>query len=245
VIIFGLLAISAYAAVKGIETRARIGQIIVWLIFIPLIFVLVLVSIDVDFSNILPAGEAAPMDMAKGGFYCLSAFSGLELMLLISPYLNRHDKIKGRVGLAVGLSGALLCAITLITISRFGAVNILNIKWPVLEMTDAIDLPATFIERQEVIIMSLWMLSAFAGVNAGLFFGQTLAAEIFKKGREIYYLAGVVIFSFIVCFFIEDVGAVYKIMYFNFLYLGSAYMLIIPLLLNLAAKIRGYEYGGK
>ena len=243
VIILGLLVISAYAAAKGIETRARIGQIIIWLIFIPLVFVLVLVSADVDFTNLLPIGEAAPVQIVRGGFYCLSAFSGLEAILLISPYLKRHKRVTSRSVVAVAISGVLLCAITLITISRFGSIDIIGHEWPVLEMMDAIDLPGTFIERQEAIIMSLWMLSSFATVNAGLFFGGVAAHAVFKKGKWCHYLAALVVLSFTVCFFIKDIHLVYKIMDFNFLYLGTAYMFVIPLVLNLAAKLRGCKYG--
>ena len=242
VIIICLLVVSAYAAAKGIETRARIGQIVIWLIFVPLIFVLILVSADVDFTNILPVGEASPLKIAQGGFMCLSAFSGLEFILLISPYLNSHSKAPSRAVTAIALTGILMCIITVITISRFGASNIVNQQWPVLEMMDAIDLPGTFIERQEAIIMSLWILSSFAGVNAGLFFGGVAAQAIFKSGKWGYYLAAFVLISFTASIFIKDISVVYEIIDFNFTYLGTAYMLVIPLVLNLIAWLRGYRY---
>ena len=239
VIIAGLLVISAYAALKGIETRARIGQIIIWFIFIPLIFVLILVSSDVDFTNILPVGESAPAKIVEGGFYCVSAFSGLEFILLISPYLNKHEKAIKRSVAAVALAGVLMCIITLITISHFGANNITNQEWAVLEMMDAVDLPGTFIERQEALIMSLWILSSFAGVNAGLFFGGVVSRTIFKQGKQAYYIAAFVLISFAASVCIKDISLVYKIMDFNFTYLGAAYMFVIPLLLNLLARLRG------
>jgi len=242
VIMLCLLALSAYAAYRGIETRARIAQIIIWLIFIPLIFVLVLVSCDVDFTNILPLGRSNPYKILEGGFYCLSAFSGLEFILLLSPYLSTRGKSAGRSVSAIALMGIILCTITLITISRFGAENIKNEQWPVLEMMDAIDLPGTFIERQEAIIMSIWMLSGFAGINAGLYFGMVVSRDILKKGKAGYHIFAFALISFLAAIFVKDINLIYKIIDFNFLYMGTTYMIILPILLNLAAAVRGYKY---
>jgi len=177
----------------------------------------------------------------EGGYFCLFAFSGIDFLLLISPYLSKHHKITRHAILSVFITGVFMWAVTLITICRFGPVNITNQMWPVLEMMDAIDLPGSFIERQEALIMSFWILSVFATVNAGLYFSSITIKSAVKKGKHAYYLIFTVIVTFLLSYLLKDINIVYKIIDLNFIYLGTAYMLVIPVVLLVIAKLRGFK----
>ena len=242
VVAVSLLSVSAYAAAKGIETKARAGQIIIWIIFIPLIFVFIAVGTDVDYTELLPILQTEPVRIAWGAYYMLFAFSGIEFILLMSPYLNRHKYISQRAVSAVLLIGLFMLAGIIIAISRFGAANLANQAWPILEMMDTTPMPGSFIERQEAVMMSFWILSAFAMISAGLFFSAIAAKSIFKAGEHKHYLIIVAAIAFILSFLINDMDLVYKIMDMNFLYLGTAYMLVIPVILLLTAIIRRLNY---
>jgi len=238
VVALSLLLVSAYAAAKGIETKARTAQIIVWIIFIPLTFVFIVVGTDVDFTELLPVLQIEAAQIATGAYHMLFAFSGIEFILLMSPYLNKHKHISKRAVTAILAIGIFMCIGIIIATARFGAVNLTNQNWPILEMMDATPMPGSFIERQEAVMMSFWILSVFAMISAGLFFSTVAAKSVLKVGKHKYYLIVVGIMAFALSLFLNDMDLVYEIMDMNFLYLGTAYMLVLPAILLILAKIR-------
>lgn len=241
-IAISLLMLSAYAAGKGIETKARIGQIIVWIIFIPLTFVFIVVGADVDFSELAPLMQTEPRQLAIGAYHLLFAFSGMEFILLISPYLNNHKRLSGRALSCILVLGLFMCFSIILTTARFGPNNLGRQMWPILELMDATPLPGSFIERQEAIMMSFWILSVFAMISGGLFFASVAAKSVFKVGKHKHYLLIVAALAFILSLWLSDINFVYHIMDMNFLYLGTAYMLVIPAFLLMIAILGGINF---
>ena len=244
VIAASLLLVSAYAAGKGIETRARIGQIIIWIIFIPLVFVFIVIGANVDFSELKPILHYSDStQIFSGAFHMLFAFSGIEFILLISPYLNRHKHITKRAISGIFAIGVFMCIIIIMAISRFGPYNLQNQMWPVLEMMDMAPIPGSFIERQEAIMMSFWILSVFAMISAGLFFSAVAAKSALKVGKHKHYMFVITALTFALSFVLKDVDIVYQLKELNFFYLGTVYMLILPAILLILAKLRRINYG--
>ena len=238
-----LLLISAYAAGKGIETKARTGQVIVWIIFIPIIFVFVTAATDVDFSELRPVLAVDGGRILTGAYHLFFAFSGIEFILLMSPYVSSHKHLPSRAVSSVLVVGIIMCLGVIITIGRFGPVNLSGQLWPILDLMDATPIPGSFIERQEAIMMSFWILSVFAMVSGGLFFSTVAAKSVLKAGKHHHYLLVIGALTFILSLALSDVNFLYQVMDRNFLYLGTAYMLVLPLILLLMAVLRGINHG--
>lgn len=234
-----VLLLSGYAASKGYETRARLGEILIILILIPIAIVFLVAAFNVDFTNILPVMQSSPQNLLKGGFFTLKAFVGIELVLMAYPYISRPNKAKEGAIHAIILLGIFMTVITIITISRFGIYDINSQMWPVIEMMDSTALPGSFMQRQGVFIMSFFIISVFAIVNAGLFFSSLILKSIIKKGRHSFYIAITMLITFFISLVPQNMLDVYKYIDFVFITFGVAYMLVIPTLLLVVAKIRG------
>lgn len=234
-----VLLLAGYASSKGYETRARLGEILIFLVLIPITLVFLVAAFNVDYTNILPVMQASPQRLLTGGFYTLSAFVGIELVLLVYPYITKPNNVKISTIHAVLILGLFMTIITIITIARFGIYDINNQMWPVIEMMDSTALPGSFMQRQGVFIMSFFIISVFAIVNAGLFFSSLILKSIFKKGKHIYYTALVMLITFFVSLAPQNMVQVYKYLDNVFITFGIAYMLIIPCILLLIAKARG------
>lgn len=239
VIILTLLLISGYACGKGYETRARIAELLIFVIIIPLLLVFSFASLDVDFSNILPVLKTPPKDILYGGFECFQAFMGLEALLLVYPYMNNQHKVRRSSVNAVIIVGIIFVIITFITMCRFGTHTILDQPWPILEMMDTVDLPGSFIERQEAFIMSFWIVSMFAIVNAGLFFSAIVSKSIIKKGTHAHYVIFFMVAVFLIIEVMDKMPNIYDTMNFIHLRSGIAFVFVIPLILIIIAKVRG------
>jgi spore germination protein len=188
IVIASLSAISAFAASKGYESRARLGQILFPLILAPMIFVFSLAALDSDFTNLKPAFITPANRLGKGVFHIISAFSGIELIMLAQSYARRLTAVRKGLMQAVLCAGIFMTLITAVTIARFGAIDVGRQLWPTLEMMDLIDLPGSFIDRQDALVMSFWILSTFAIVNCELFFSSILLKDVMQKGTHTLYI---------------------------------------------------------
>lgn len=234
-----VLLVSGFASAKGYETRARIAEILALIIFLPITIMFFLAAFNVDFTNLLPIMQSSPQSIFKGGFYTLSAFAGIELILMVYPYMSNYNNVKKGTIHAVILLGIFMTIITIITIARFGAYDIQNQMWPIIEMMDSTALPGSFLQRQGVFIMSFFIISLFAVVNAGLFFSSIILKSIIKKGRHSYYVGAVMTITFFISLAPRNMIDVYKYLDLVFITFGLAYMLVIPIILLLVAKMRG------
>ena len=177
----------------------------------------------------------------SGGIYTLFYFSGIEFIFLVYPYIKEKNKIQRASLKSVLIVGILMTFTSIITIARFGKYDIAHQMWPVLEMMDTIDLPGSFIERQEALIMTFWIISIFMIVNAGMFFSSLIFKDIVKIGTHTIFICICTPIIYFISFLPKNIAQVYKIMdIFNFTF-GTAYLIVIPLLLFLVSKIRGLK----
>ena len=238
IVCFAMLAVGSYAAAKGYETRARIAQILFPLIFIPITFVFLLGMIDVDLSNLLPMFTVKPDKLMMGSVRAGTAFSGLELLLLVTPYAVRPRSVRKGMIQAVIFIGIFMIFITSVTIARFGPGEVTRQLWPVLEMMDLIDLPGSFIERQDALIMSFWIISNFAIVNGCLFFSSIMLKDVIGKGKHSIYIAICVPVVFAVSCLMFKLTSIDHIVDLLFYTLGIGFMIIIPAVLLAVAAFR-------
>lgn len=237
-----MLLVGAYGAFKGYETRGRMAEILIYVTLIPIIFVFAIVAFDVDYTNLLPVLKSPKKNLFEGGFFSLFAFSGIEFILLAYPYLNNKKNAKKESIKAILFIGIFMTVITVITLAKFGPYEIKKQMWPVLEIMDTIDFPGSFVERQDALVMIFWIISVFIITNAGLFFSSLLLKDLFnkkfKKAKKIHYIFILLPVIFLISLLPKNVTETYKFINKIYLSFGTAYMVIIPLLLFIIAKLK-------
>jgi len=237
-IIFSLISVGMLTASKGYETRARLAEFLILFMIIPLIIVFVLAGISVDYTNLLPILKTPMNGLLKGGYVAGFAFTGIEFSLMASPYINNTKKIRYVIIEATLLLGLMFLIITVITIARFGAFEIIHQGWPVLQMMDTLNIPGSFIERQEGLIISFWIISVFSLTNASLFFSSLLLRNIAKKGKFVFYIFACAVVIFVVAFIPKSLDDADKYVKLINQTVGIFFLFIIPLLLIIIAKVR-------
>jgi len=239
-----MLLLSAYAAAKGYETRARIGEILIYIVVLPLVFVFALAARESDFTNLLPVLDTPVADILNGAGQSLFAFTGMELVLLAYPYLAKPKQARRAAVQAILLTGGLMAAVTVITLARFTSSGTMASPWPVLDMMDTVDLPGSFIERQEALMMTFWIVSLFAVVNAGLFFSALLLRDTVKRGKHYQYILFLIPVIFALSLWPESMTRTYALLRLLNRTFGTAlYAFVIPLLLVMAFLRRKKKEG--
>lgn len=238
VVSFVMLLASGYCASKGFETRARLAEILIIIVFLPLTIILLFSLLKLNFSNLLPILINSNTDFIRGAFLSTIFFTGIEFCLLVYPYVNNPKKVQKSVIATILYIGLFMLFITIITIAKFGAENLKHQSWPLIEFIEMINLPGSFMEGQGAAIMSFWIISVFAFVNASLFFLSLLVKDVIKKGSTENYIIIGLIAIFIVSLLPQNIDDVLKIMNLIFITLGIAYLFILPFIMLIVAKLR-------
>ena len=234
-----ILGVAAYAAVKGMETRARLAEILIVIIGVPMIGLGAVAMFSIDFTNLMPVFVTTPEDVLSGVLSLGFVFTGLEFIWLAFPYLNNPREGKKATVHAMAFTGVLMAVITAITLAKFGPDNTEAQLWPVLKMMDMINIPGSLIVRQEALVLSFWMLSVFAFAAASLFYGAVLGRDQLGKGRHLWWVAACAVIICTVAMLPFSRGQIYRMLDQIFLTFGLGFWVGLPIILIVIKKLRG------
>ena len=236
-IIIPMIVLSLYAVTKGLETRARLAEILSLIILIPLIVILVSTVIGIDLSNLRPFYIHKPSVLAYSATF-VSFFTNLDLMLFMAPFIRDSAKVNSSILKITLYCGLAMTLMTMTTISRFSAAYTAKELWPVLRVLDTLSLPGAFIERQESIFVSFFIVSEFFIASSGLFFSSMICKDLIKTKTPHIPILLCSIIIIVIASIPMNVNSIYFFMDKTFIYLGSLCIFIIPLLLLALSKLK-------
>ncbi len=222
VILFIFLFSSYYFAKKGIETRGRLAEFLI--ISIVLIFILffIITSLKADFTNIFPMYTSLekPDKVFMSVYIGLMAFSGLEYLFILVPFLKKKEKLHRSSLIVVVSTTIFISLLTLLTIAVFNK-SIMRENYPVLMLLNSVSLPFGFIERQDSLVFLLWIIGSFFTVSAGVFYSTIIFRNFTNKNIKIEEILAVVTF-FLTLYFSKKTDVMtlgYLALTLNILYL--------------------------
>ena len=234
-----VLGVAAYAAAKGIETRARLAEILIVVIAVPLVILGAVAMFSIDFTNLMPALVTPPEDLLNGVLSLGFIFTGLEFIFLAFPYLNKPQEGRKAAVHAMAFAGLIMAVITAVTIAKFGPHNVQAQQWPILKMMDMLNIPGSLIARQEALILSFWMLSVFAYAAASLFYGAVLGRDQTGKGKHYWWVIACAAIVCTVAALPLSQAHTYWLLDQIFLTFGLGFWVGVPIILMVAKKLRG------
>lgn len=237
-----MLLICGYVSAIGYECRARTGEILFVFVFVPFLILMLLAVFTADYSNLRPVLSHSTSDIAKGAWYTILSFQGLEFLFLVFPYLQRPKKAKRGMLEAGFIIAFFMTLITLLTIAVFGQYSVVNKLFPVLQMMDSLQLPGSFLDRQDIFMLWFWVVSIFASVSAALFF-VTILFERMQQNRNKKiparkWMIFVMVIVFLVAVLPQDVASTHEYMEILKKYGGTFYILILPVVLLIIDNIK-------
>ena len=235
-----VLLVCAYAAAKGMETRARVAEVLFAIMALPFVFLIALAFFDTNFANLQPVMVTPSQNLLQGILRLGFIFTGLECLLLVSPFVKKGKHMGRHIAGALGFAGGVILLITVLTIAKFGP-GVASQPWPVLRMMDMLNIPGSFIERQEALMFSFWIITAFAIGNTMLFFGGLLVKDMFRPKAR--HLGVVVTMGAVFAVSVFPWGDVYPVLDFIYVTGGVFFMVVLPVILLVAAWARGITGG--
>lgn len=245
IIILLLLLVSTYMASKGFEVRARVAEIIYFLILIPILGLLLLGLKNIEISNLMPLFYTKTDKIVSGSYSVFLLFTLLDLLLFCIPMvrtLNKGKK-KSRSVYPYVAGGVLIVSffnllVFLTAIGLLGSQEVSNKLWSTITTLQIIELPGNAIQRQDGIIMGIWTFSTFTVISGFIYYLSDIGKEIFHVSNRKYLMIPVLLAVFAAAMIpleTEEMFFYYEIYMYN---IGIPLSLFLPLLVLFIHKCR-------
>lgn len=238
VIIISMLITSMWIGRYKIEVVARIALLMYTVLFVIIIFGVIAVFPQLDFTNIFPLFQTNVKTIIGGVRETFFSYLGIDFVLVSLAYLE-EPKEAMKYSMRAILSVTLLYVFAFVlTISTFGVNELKRQVWPTIALVREVDFPGFFLENIDGIIMAAWVLIIYGNMAPTTYNSTLVFSNIFKTKEHGLYVLPLVPIVYFISLFPQNLYEVYKNMLIPNI-LGFIVMIIFPILLFILSKIKG------
>ncbi|WP_164509031.1 GerAB/ArcD/ProY family transporter [Clostridium rectalis] len=237
--IFIFTILTGVYLVRGeIDTLIKFNEVAFWLMFIPVFLVLLFSIYDSDFSNILPLLNNKPMNYIHGITMSMYRYSGFPILFLILPFVKEKKKINKVILKSLIFIGLFYVITFILVIGMFGKEQTKILLWPVITLIRTIDIPGTFVERWEGIIMAIWVIFYYTTFTNLFYFAADMLKKMCKFNDVKLSVPIIVPFIYLIALYPQNVVQVAQISSKYVPMLGVINFVILPIILLIITKVR-------
>lgn len=228
-----ILLVAGYSAFSGIESRARMYEILFFIIFVPLVVMLVLSVRQVEVEYLLPASEFSLKDTLKGAYGVFLLF-GLSFWTLFFPeYMERQGKgMHVCVRKAMSFAIVLLVVVYVLALGNFGEKALASLEFPTVTLMSTIQLSGGFVKRLDILMLAVWFFTLLSLLSQHLFYAHTLWLTISQKKTEGIKKLVLLCFVFgVALLFAYKKEVSYRVFFTYLLYISTPLFVLVPILI--------------
>ncbi|HHV18672.1 MAG TPA: endospore germination permease [Thermoanaerobacterales bacterium] len=182
-IIITQMLLTVYLIRHGIEPTARIAEILFPILIIP-IFAMYLIAIPkADFTELLPFLNTPVKAMAMGSLNTMFSFFGIEILLMLGPYMRSPERIYWTMFVSVAVSTMIYVFVVIVVFATIGVQNTKLLIWPGMTIIRTIMAPGKVFERLDALALALWTIASFTTANS-FFLTGALTFTHLTRARE-------------------------------------------------------------
>lgn len=225
-----ILLICCMAASQGAECSARASEVLFFVVFVPLVFVLIFVAISTGYTRVLPIQFPSVDSIWKSAPFFGPMYQGLIVLLFVFPYLEKRAHCRRRIWLTCILSLAALTVLVFLCLAVYGTEVLASKLMPTLQMMERVSFSGIFLGRQDLFLLWFWMVTVFLYVTMLLFFGTDLCTRVFRgraKRRNRWLLFWIPVI-FIVALLPQDMASAYWLRLRVSPWLNGVFLILLP-----------------
>ena len=222
-----------------LEHLIRFNEISFWLMFIPIIFVLLVSIYDVDFTNLLPIFKNEPSSYFKGSINVFYRFGGIGILFMIIPILknkNKAPKVKEYT-----IYFCILCCIFILSIGTFGEEQSKMLLWPTITMISS-KYTRILYTKWEGIVMAIWIMFYYTSFINYYYLSSDVLKNILKLDDIKLSSAILVPFIYIFALYPENIAQLGEKTQKLIPTMFIINMIIVPILIIIVSHVKK---GGK
>lgn len=171
------IIVSCYAASRGLETLAKANEFIPYFLFL-LIAVSLFAIKDGSIYNIQPVFGSGSTDITKASLAAIRAYSGIEIIPLIHPFLNDPKKTKKYSLLALLIVSFIYVWTVFITTFYLGPDIVPKTYWSFLFVFSSINIP--IVNSFRSIFLIIWTVVGLKIVSNYIYAASFILNKITK-----------------------------------------------------------------
>ncbi|MED4203906.1 GerAB/ArcD/ProY family transporter [Neobacillus mesonae] len=234
VILLLMCAIGIYLAIENLTVIARFYFIAMIVLFF-FIFVTPMAIKDGNIHYIMPIGHSGVWKILNGSAHATLAWQGLELFLIVSPFVPASSKEKLKAVTLANIFVTLLYTfLTFVCLIYFSGDEISLMPQPVLYLLKSFSF--TIIERPDIVIISLWIILVGTSFVSYLYGASLAATFVIKKWKRQPFVYLAALFCFIFALFFNGEKEIEKLTKFT-TNIGFIFLMAMPVFLLLISLL--------
>ncbi len=185
--LFVILLLAFYGASAGMEARARVYELLFWVLIIPLVVMLLLCIRQVQVIQWFPLlGDADTISWSwffSGTWQCFASFLPLTFLLFLIPHVQDKRSSARAAACAVVYTGLALAVIYLILLGIFGSSALEKEQYPIITLMGMVKIPGDFLKRLDAVMVGGWFFTLYALIGTTLYYGMIIARRALTKWK--------------------------------------------------------------
>lgn len=181
-----VVLVAAYAVSGGIESRARVYEVLFWFILIPYIGMMLAAVRDFKWVYVEPMLRPQGENLGKGMYLVFLLLTPLffSLFLIGEKEKNYGRNIIKTIGASVLFSAGILLGSFVLLLGNFGANALAGLRFPIVTLMSTIQFEGNFLKRMDALMLAVWFFTLYALLNLHLHYGVQMLAELFRKREQ-------------------------------------------------------------
>ena len=195
--------VAMYCVLLGIQTIGRSAEII--FIFVLISLITSVIFCTTDFVEGLKTKSIVDLNKSYADMRALFLFGSPVILYNLISYTDGTKRASSAVkAYAIGLIVSVLLIV--FSTAEFGRFN--EKIFPVISLTSTVNMPHIFGDKENVLMLRIWFLSAFASTATGIY----ISSEIIRNERKYILVFSVLVI--IAASFLKNVSFVFDMLYF-------------------------------
>lgn len=237
-----IVLVAAYAVSGGIESRARVYEVLFWFVLVPYVAMMLASIRDFQLIYVEDFFTTEIGGLLQGIYLVFLFLTPLFFSLFL---IGEKEKNYGRnmiktVASSIFVSAAILLGSYVLLIGNFGEDALGTMRYPVVTLMSTIQFKGNFLKRMDALMLAVWFFTLYALLNLHLHYGANLLKELTSKGQEKKTKAWQVlvpaIFVFAIGYGMEQFPEWLNVFIDYYSYVAVPFMVILPGVLLLARR---------
>ena len=182
-----VILLTAYGIWNGIEGRARIYELLFWVVLLPL-FVMLFAAVDeIDVDYWAPVFTTGVSGFLGGTYYVFVCFALIFLVLFLGEFVTKRETLVRAGRSAMIFAGTVHAGLYLILLGIFGAQALGVMEFPAVTMMSTVKISDGFLKRLDALMFGIWFFTLYAILSSSVFYGGIVLRWLLGIGRSSFW----------------------------------------------------------
>lgn len=226
-----ILVISAYAISGGIESRARVYEVLFFFVLVPYLCMMLLAVKNFQWVHVQDLLLTTEADLGKGSYLVFLFFT--PLFYILFQKRDRGERagksVVNSVMAAVLTAAILLLGSYIILAGNFGVKALASMQYPIVTLMSTIRFEGTFLKRMDALMLAVWFYTLYALLNMHLHYASAMMEETACGKKKTARIIIPALLTFAVAWAMKRISAFIGLFMDYYTCLAVPLMLLIPL----------------